>query len=114
MALSEIPHCVNCKHSLHSQANTKSMINWFQYDQIGATCSCGSCKCGNCSPGGNFITLKVENELEQIKDCLTFRPEGDEHRASSHCDAKYPFLISANQLPDNYRAVKGVLLSTLR
>ena len=60
------------------------------------------------------MTLREEKELEQIESCLTFKPDGDLHNSDSHWDAKYPFIVSPKQLPENYAAVKGVLLSTLR
>ena len=59
---------------------------------------------------GKAMTLKKERELPQIEKCLTFRPEGDDHSPNSHWDARYPYLVNPSQLPDNYRAVKGVLI----
>ena len=114
MAADEIPRCYRCRWSLHS--NTKELVQWFQYDQIGAACvpRCGSCRCGNCSPGGKQMTLKEERELKQIEECLTFKRTGDQHSPNSHWDAKYPYLVNPRYLPDNYKAVKGVLMSTLR
>ena len=110
----ETPNCNRCRLSLNT--NVKGLVQWFKYDQIGAACipRCGSCKCGDCTPGGKFMTLKEEKELDQIKQCLTFKPEGDNHTLSPHWEAKYPYIVSPTQLPRNYNAVKAVLFSSLR
>ena len=60
------------------------------------------------------MTLKEESELKQIAKCLTFKRTGDQHSPNSHWDAKYPYLVNPRYLIDNYKAVKGVLMSTLR
>ena len=60
------------------------------------------------------MTLREEKEHDQIKDCLLFKPNGDNHTAEPHWDAKYPYLLNPNQLPGNFHAVKAVLYSTLR
>ena len=110
----EISNCYRCRLSLHS--TVKDLIHWFKYDQIGASCTplCGSCRCGNCSVGSKQMTLKKEKELKQIEDCLTFMPHGDKHCSESQWDVNYPYIISPTNLPDNYKVVKGVLMSSLR
>ena len=75
---------------------------------------CRSCRCGNCSVGSKQMTLKKEKELNQIEDCLTFMPHGDKHCSESHWNVNYPYIISPTNLPDNYKVVKGVLMSSLR
>ena len=65
-------------------ATNKEVFEWFRWDSIGAACSpqCGGCKCGRCPPGGKEMTLKEEQDLEKIKECLTYV------LADKHCN--YP------------------------
>ena len=106
--------CFRCAHTAVAQVG--ELTEWFKYDQIGAACvpRCGSCRCGKCPPGGKDMTLQEEKEVAIMEDCLTHKPEGDEHSAAPHWDTKYPYMMNPASLPDNYASVRGVLGSTLR
>ena len=106
----EVPRCSRC---LHTSRDMKWMIDWFQYDQIGAACvpRCVSCRCQTCPPGGKQMTLKDEREMATMESCLTFMPDGDAHIPTAHWDASYAFLTPPETLPNNLSGVMGTYLS---
>ena len=65
---------------------------------------CGGCKCGHCPLGGKSYTIQEERELKLIEDGL--------HHTGEYWQAKYPWIKNPNDLPDNYFAAKGMLIST--
>ena len=100
--------------TLHSTAATnKGALEWFEWDSIGAACEprCGGCKCGKCSPGGKEMTLGEEEELEKIKNCLSY-VLADKHSQSPHWDTAYPWRGDPASLPDNRRAVEATFRRT--
>ncbi|CAB4009754.1 Hypothetical predicted protein [Paramuricea clavata] len=82
------------------------MEDIFDTKSLGVECSprCGSCRCGRCPIGGKSFTLKEERELNLIEEGLTH--EGN------HWVARYPWIRSLDDLPNNKEAALGMLGST--
>ena len=81
--------------------------DFFEIEGLGVTCQpkCGGCKCGTCHPGGKPMSLLEEKELEIIEKGLQFCPK------IGRWIAKYPWIRSPNDLPDNRAAALGALRS---
>ena len=70
--------------------------DFYNIESMGVDCNpkCGGCKCGHCPLGSKSYTLKEERELKLIEEGLQYK--GD------HWVARYPWLRSPLELPDNY------------
>ena len=67
---------------------------------------CGNCKCGKCPLPGHNLSFKEEQELEMIRNGLTYN-------AADKCwTSSYPWLISPEQLPQNYSSALATLRGT--
>ena len=93
----------------HATVHHVARVNiedFFDTESLGVECSpkCGSCRCGRCPIGGKSFTLKEERELNLIEEGLTH--EGD------HWLARYPWIRSPNDLPNNKEAALRMLGST--
>jgi hypothetical protein len=88
-------------------AHAKIKIDdFYESESLGVACQprCGSCKCGQCPIGGKQYTLQQERELAMIES-------GMEHRDGVWF-AKYPWIRSPDELPDNYSSTLAMLRST--
>ena len=99
--------CSMIKHAtiMHIQ---ESMNRFYGSESIGTTCQprCGRCGCGKCHPGGKDMTLKDEEELEQIETGVSFDQE------KGRWVAKYPWVRNPDELPDNRKLAIQMMMST--
>ena len=67
---------------------------------------CGNCKCGKCPLPGHNLSFKEEQELEMIRNGLTYN-------AVDKCwTSSYPWLTSPEELPHNYSSALATLRGT--
>ena len=97
------------KEALVCQINV-TVEDFYSIEKLGVEVfpECGSCKCGRCQPGGRCMSLKDEREYKLIEDGLTYIKE--ERRFV----ARYPFIKYPRNLPNNRKAVFGMLKSPER
>ena len=104
--------------SCHSSGYTFTKVNFVQtaitmeefynVENLGIACNpkCGNCQCGSCPLGSSEFSIKEQKELEIIEKGLTI------------CDkvwtAKYPWIKSSKQLPNNFHVAEKMLFTTER
>ena len=101
------PQCVNL--ATHFSKSENGTINSFILGEELSTevnPRCGACKCGKCPVVGHDFSFKEEQELNMIRDNLTY----DEIK--SCWKTGYPWVIDPHTLPDNYHTALSTLRST--
>ena len=85
-----------------------TMEDFYNVEYLGIACNpkCGNCQCGSCPLCSSEFSIKEQKELEIIEKGLTI------------CDkvwtAKYPWIKSSTQLPNNFHVAEKMLFTTER
>lgn len=93
-------------NTLSSTSGQKDPIDPFIFgEEIGTSSDpkCGSCKCGKCPLVGHTYSFVEQQELDMIKNGLTYVEE------NNHWITSYPWLVDPKMLPDNYRSALATL-----
>ena len=108
--------CVSGTSVAQLSQNTFTKINFIQTDitledfynieNMGIECTprCGNCKCGNCPVGSSEFSIKDKRELDMIEKGLTLKDK--------IWTAKYPWIKSPKQLPNNRHVAERMLMNT--
>ena len=94
----------------------KQMLHYFKEESIGAEChpKCGNCECGKCAIGSKLMSLKEEKDYEDFKNNMYLDVKGTDHDPGPYWKTKYSWTVPKVQLEDNYKAVKAVMMTTIR
>ena len=103
--ITRVQSCTNITKSQEIKINT-----FIQGEELGTEINprCGGCKCNKCPVIGHSYSFKEEQELNMIRNNLTY----DE--AKRCWFTSYPWTMDPGRLPNNYDAVLATLRSTER
>ena len=109
MTATNLIHAKSSKTHL-SRASMSTIDRFIKGEDMGCEVSpkCGGCKCSKCPVSGHTYSFQEEQELNLIRQNLTY------NREKAVWVTKYPWTVHPDRLPDNYRAVLATLGSTER
>ena len=94
----------------------KEILKYFKEESIGVECEpkCGNCQCGKCALGSKQMSLKDEKEYNKMLEKMIYDEDGTKDDPGPYWRVSYVWLDPRESLPENYKAVLGVMNSTAR
>ena len=93
-----------CAHNTRIDGDAER-DSFFRAENLGTEVmpKCGGCRCGKCPIPGHTYSFQEEQELQMIRQGLTYDSE------KCVWTATYPWLVNRDALPNNYQAAFAIL-----